>query len=70
MNNYIKYNFIYDNQDDGPAIRWNPYNKVVQDHKNGAIYLYMTDIARKKRGLPTPWNPDMAIKDVKDPPVY
>lgn len=46
------------------AIYWNPYNKVVSDHRDGTIYQVPTDIERKKRGLPVPWSADIAETEV------
>lgn len=40
-------------------IKWNPWNKVVQDHRDGHVHEDLTNIERAKRGLPTPWNSDM-----------
>ncbi len=54
--------------DDNP-IRWNPWNKVVQDHRDGIVIRDMTDALRMKLGLPTPWTPAMAEYEVKLPPV-
>jgi len=50
-------------------IAWNPYNKVVQDHRNGDILQPDTDNERAKRGLPIPWCPEFADKEVRQPPV-
>lgn len=49
----------------GYPIKWNPGNKVVQDHRDGTIDHAGTNIERAKRGLPTPWTPDMAERDVQ-----
>jgi hypothetical protein len=51
-------------------IMWNPYNKVVQDHRNGTICHVQTNRERKKRGLPTPWNSEMAEHDTRQKPSY
>lgn len=48
---------------------WNPYNKVFQDHRDGTIIPVINDMARATRGLPTPWAPEMAEKEVSEPPV-
>lgn len=50
-------------------VKWNPYNKVVQDHRDGTIDYKATDRERKKRGLPTPWTPAMGTKEVREPAV-
>jgi hypothetical protein len=54
----------------GAPIKWNPYNKVVQDHRDGTVHHDLTNIERQKRGLPTPWTPEMAETDVRDAPSY
>jgi hypothetical protein len=46
------------------SVYWNPYNKVVQDHRDGTIYQTPTDVERAKRGLPTPWTPDIGKFEV------
>lgn len=53
----------------GNPIHWNPGNKVVHDHRNGAIIQPDTDIERAKRGLPVPWTADMAEKETRMPDV-
>lgn len=50
-------------------IRWNPYNKVVQDHRDGTIDHAATDRERARRGLPVPWTPEMADVEVREAPV-
>lgn len=41
------------------AIMWNPWNLIVQDHRNGRMYKGLTNEARRKRKLPPlPWFPD------------
>lgn len=50
-------------------IRWNPYNKVVQDHQDGKIFHDETNYVRGKLGLPIPWTSDMGIRDVRSKPV-
>lgn len=54
---------------DPPVVRWNPGNKVVQNHQTGTIYHRRTNVERRKRGLPTPWVPAMADKDVSQPDI-
>jgi hypothetical protein len=51
-------------------ICWNPYNKVVQDHRDGTIDYQRTEIERKARGLPVPWTPEMADREVHESPVW
>lgn len=55
------------NTDD--PIKWNPWNKVVQDHRDGTILHDLTNIERAKRGLPTPWTPEMANAEVRQAPI-
>jgi hypothetical protein len=50
-------------------IRWNPFNKVVQDHRNGTIDLSLTNQERAKRGLRTPWTPAIGEKEVMEPAI-
>lgn len=47
-------------------ICWNPWNKVVQDHRDGTIHHDLTNVERAKRGLPTPWTPAMADTEVHE----
>jgi len=56
--------------DPGPPIKWNPWNKVVQDHRDGTIMHDLTNEERTKRGLPTPWTPDMSDIECHEPPVW
>jgi hypothetical protein len=51
-------------------VKWNPCNKVVQDHRDGTIKPRLTNRERKLRGLPVPWNPRMGGKEVRERPVY
>jgi hypothetical protein len=51
-------------------IMWNPWNKVVQDHRDGTIHLAQTNKERKRRGLPTPWVPSMGEYDTRQKPSY
>lgn len=51
-------------------IYWNGYNKVVQDHRDGTIHHDLTNAERAKRGLPTPWAPEMADSEVMDRPNW
>lgn len=50
-------------------IMWNPWNKVVQDHRDGTIHHDMTNAARAERGLPIPWTPAMGAVEVHLAPV-
>ena len=49
-------------------VKWNPYNKVVQDYRDGTIDHKRTNIEREKRGLPVPWTPAMGKKEVHEAP--
>jgi hypothetical protein len=51
-------------------IAWNPWNKVVQDHRDGTVLEAETNVERAQRGLPTPWTPDMAETECREPPVW
>ncbi len=48
-----------DGRNPDEPIKWNPGNKVVQDHRDGTIHYERTNIERAKRGLPVPWTIDM-----------
>lgn len=50
-------------------IYWNPYNKVVHDHRDGSVIQPDTDIERAKRGLPTPWCLEVSEIEVHEPPI-
>ena len=52
-----------------PAVHWNPFNKVVQDHRDGTIHHEATNRERQERGMPTPWTPKMAETEVHEAPV-
>ncbi len=56
-------------RDPGPPIKWNPFNKVVQDHRDGTIDHDATNRERQARGLPTPWTPKMAETECHEAPV-
>jgi hypothetical protein len=47
----------------------NPWNKVVQDHRDGTIHHDLTNDARAQRGLPVPWTPKMGDTEAHQPPV-
>lgn len=47
------------------ATKWNPYNKVVQDHRDGRVDHRRTNQERRRRGLPVPWEPWMAEKETR-----
>ena len=51
-------------------IKWNPWNKVVQDHRDGTIHRDLTNEARQKRGLPVPWTSEMGSVEVHQKPVW
>lgn len=54
----------------GDPIKWNPWNKVVQDHRNGTIDHEATNRERQQRGLPVPWTPEMGGVEVHQSPVF
>ncbi len=56
--------------DPGPPVKWNPWNKVVQDHRDGTIHHDATNVERGKRGLPTPWVPAFAETEAVGQPVF
>lgn len=51
-------------------VKWNPYNKVVQDHRDGTIKPRLTNRERAKRNLPVPWKPEMGVKEIKERPIF
>lgn len=51
-------------------VMWNPWNKVVQDHRDGTIHHDATNEERARRNLPTPWAPIMGDIDVRTPPIF
>jgi len=55
---------------DNDPVMWNPYNKVVQDHRDGTIYEERTNAERKLRGLPTPWTPALGTLEVRQAPEF
>jgi hypothetical protein len=52
-----------------PPICWNPWSKVVQDHRDGVIHHRETNIERAKRGLPVPWRPEFGETEPFQPPI-
>lgn len=54
----------------GSPIKWNPFNKVVQDHRDGTIHREATDVERAARGLRVPWSPCMGEKECREAPVF
>lgn len=53
-----------------PPIRWNPWNKLVQDVRDGTIHHNLTNIERAKRGLPVPWVPAFGDTEPYQPPIF
>jgi len=51
-------------------VYWNPWNKVVQDHRTGDIDYEATQRERTLRGLPVPWEPAFATTEVLQPPLW
>lgn len=47
---------------------WNPWNKVVQSHRYGAVWHKETNRVRKQVGLVTPWHPGLNEDLTK--PIY
>jgi hypothetical protein len=56
-------------RDDNP-VKWNPFNKVVQDHRDGTIDVKATNRERRRRGLKTPWSAALADAEVRQAPVW
>jgi len=50
-------------------VKWNPFNKVVVDHRNGSIDINATNIERAKRNLIVPWTPEIGEKEVRESPI-
>lgn len=53
-----------------PAVMWNPFNKVVQDHRDGTINRRLTNAWRMFAGLPIPWTPEIGDIEVHEPPIF
>lgn len=53
----------------GNPVKWNPGNKIVQDHRTGDIIQPDTDRERAKRGLPVPWTPEIGDIEVRQKDV-
>ena len=60
---------VYNTKPKRNPIMWNPFNKVVQDHRDGTINHALTNAARADRGLPIPWTPELADVEVHQAPV-
>ena len=54
----------------GNPVCWNPWNKVVQDHRDGTIDDGATNYVRRALGLPCPWTPEIAAVEVLSGPIY
>jgi hypothetical protein len=52
------------------SVYWNPYNKVVQDHRDGTIYENATNAVREKLRLKVPWNSRIGRREVKEKAVH
>jgi hypothetical protein len=50
-------------------VYWNPYNKVVQDHRDGTIYESATNAVRQSLGLRVPWLPEFGEEECRQPAV-
>jgi hypothetical protein len=51
------------------AVMWNPWNKVVQDHRDGTIIHHLTNDQRASRGLSVPWTSDMGERECREPGI-
>lgn len=46
---------------------WHPWDKVVRSSSTGLVDVNLTNIARKRRGLETPWTPNLlAVEQYQD----
>jgi len=52
------------------GVFWNPFNKVVQDHRDGTIHHQRTNQERALRGLPTPWKPEFGDVEHRQAPIF
>ncbi len=52
------------------AVMWNPFNKVVQDHRDGTINMRLTNAFRLFAGLPIPWTPEIGSREVHEAPIF
>lgn len=52
------------------SVMWNPWNKVVQDHRDGTIHHDLTNTERERLGLPVPWTSEMGAVECRERPVY
>jgi hypothetical protein len=52
----------------GDPVCWNPWNRVVQDHRTGVVDVDATNYVRRALKLPVPWSPDM--QEASLPPVH
>lgn len=60
---------VMDRWDNEPGTDgWNPWNKVVH-REGGEVDPVRTNIERALRGLPVPWHPRMADKEVGEGPL-
>ena len=53
---------------DESGVFWNPYNKVVQSHRDGTIFNERTNVERQVRGLATPWKPEFGEVECRQEP--
>lgn len=61
---------VPDGPPSGSPIKWNPFNKVVQDHRDGTVHREATDIERSARGLLVPWKPEFSEIECLQPPIF
>lgn len=50
-------------------VRWNQWNRVVQDHRTGEVDLTRTNEERLLRGLAVPWSIELAQEEMTAPAI-
>ena len=63
--NYSMEGALEEIEKDREATKWNPGNKVVQDHRDGRVDHRRTNIERRRRGLAVPWEPWMVESETR-----
>ena len=51
----------------GSSVMWNPWNKVVQDHRDGTVDHEATNYVRAALGLKVPWTIEVAREEGAKP---
>lgn len=51
------------------AVKWNPMQKIVLDHRTGQVYPELTNEERARRGLPVPWSVALLARETRQPPI-